>query len=74
MNEYLVELYSWIQSKDNTFNQRYEFQDFEDNMQDLKYATDMYEWIASTDDTFTAREPIAVWTEKIKKKRILALQ
>lgn len=71
MNEYLVELYGWIQSKDNTFNQRYKYQDFEDNMQDLKYATDMYEWIASTDDTFTAREPIAVWTEKIKKKKDL---
>ena len=29
MNEYLNELYNWIQSEDNTFKQRYTFEDFQ---------------------------------------------
>ena len=73
MNDYLVELYSWIQANDATFNQRYSYEDFENNMQDMAYADEMYQWIASKDNTFAGREPINVWSEKIKKKKILAL-
>lgn len=69
MNDYLVELYSWIQANDATFNQRYSYEDFENNMQDMAYADEMYQWIASKDNTFAGREPINVWSEKIKKKK-----
>jgi len=69
MNEYLVELFNWIQTQDSTFNQRYSYEDFENNMQDLQYADEMYQWIASKDATFAKREPISLWTEKIKKKK-----
>ena len=63
MNEYLVELFNWIQTQDSTFNQRYSYEDFENNMQDLQYADEMYQWIASKDATFAKREPISLWTE-----------
>ena len=69
MNDYLVELYSWIQSQDNTFEGRYSFEDFENNMQGLDYADGMYQWIAGIDPTFPDREPIDIWTKKIKKKK-----
>ena len=68
MNEYLVELYSWIKSTDPSFEKRYTFDDFQNNMSDDQYSGEMYEWISSTDPTFSEREPIDIWSAKVKKK------
>ena len=68
MNEYLVELYSWIKSTDPSFEKRYTFDDFQNNMSDDQYSGEMYEWISATDPTFSEREPIDIWSAKVKKK------
>ena len=68
MNEYLNELYNWIQSEDNTFKQRYTFEDFQNNMQEGAYAQTMYDWISGVDSTFTERYTIDEFNSKVKKK------
>ncbi len=68
MNEYLNELYNWIQSEDNTFKQRYTFEDFQNNMQEDAYAQTMYDWISGVDSTFTERYTIDEFNSKVKKK------
>ena len=70
MNEYLVELYSWLSSEsgDDTFKERYTMEDFQNNMDDEAYALDIYEYLSKADETFQEREPIEIWSSKVKKK------
>ena len=68
MNEYLNELYSWIQSEDNTFKKRYTFEEFQNNMQEGAYAQTMYDWIGGVDSTFVERYTIDEFNSKVKKK------
>jgi hypothetical protein len=69
-NEYLVELYNWIQSKDSSFIDRFTFDQFENRLDtDLDYQTNLYQWIAEKDKTFVERHPIERWTHRVKKKK-----
>ena len=68
MNEYLVELYSWLDTN-HDYSSRYTVDDFQDNMQDESFALEMYEWLNGVDETFSEREPIEIWSKKVKKKR-----
>ena len=36
-------------------------------MQDDAYATSMYDWISGVDNTFADREPLEIWSQKVKK-------
>jgi len=73
MNEYLVELYSWLDTN-HDYSSRYTVDDFQDNMQDESFALEMYEWLNGVDETFSEREPIEIWSKKVKKKGDLEQQ
>mgnify|MGYP000630720569 FL=1 len=73
MNEYLVELYSWLDTN-YAYSGRYTFDDFQNNMQEDDFALEMYSWLTGVDKTFTEREPLDVWSEKVKVKKKVDLQ
>jgi len=56
--KYLQDLYSWIKTKDASYESRYSYQDFVSKMQDTDYSTKMHQWISSKDNTFSERHPI----------------
>lgn len=74
--EYLVNLYSWIDSQDSTFKEDVDIESFKQKMLNEGYAKNMYEWIGSVDTTFTEELPYDSFSEKIglKKKEDSALE
>lgn len=70
MNEdYLVELYSWINSQDATFKEDVDVESFKQRMSDDNYAKSMYDWIGSKDQTFSEDIPYDMFSEKIGLKK-----
>jgi hypothetical protein len=57
--QYFQDLFNWVSSKDSTFQQRYTFEQFKQNMQKPDYLQKMDSWIQSTDPAYF---------DKIKKK------
>lgn len=66
--DYLDKLYGWINSKDNSFADRYTVDQFKENMQGDDYATKMHSWISSKDPSFSERRPIESFLQTVKKK------
>ena len=73
MNEYLVELYGWLDTN-YAYSGRYTFDDFQNNMQEDDFALEMYSWLTGVDKTFTEREPLDIWSDKVKVKKKVDLQ
>ena len=66
---YSQELYDWIVSQDDTFEEREPFEQWQNKVsEDANYQDDLYKWISSVDNTFEEREPFAQWSQKVKKK------
>ena len=68
MNEYLVELYGWLDTN-YAYSGRYTFDDFQNNMQEEDFSLEMYSWLTGVDKTFTEREPLDIWSDKVKVKK-----
>jgi len=73
MNEYLVELYGWLDTN-YAYSGRYTFDDFQNNMQEEDFALEMYSWLTGVDKTFIEREPLDIWSDKVKVKKKVDLQ
>ena len=59
MNEqYLQDLYEWIKENDSSYEGRYNYEQFKQQMRDKNYATKMHSWIGGLDDTFSERRPL----------------
>lgn len=59
MNEqYLQDLYEWIKNNDSSYEGRYNYEQFKQQMRDKNYATKMHGWIGGLDDTFSERRPL----------------
>jgi len=71
--EYLVKLYSWIDSQDATFKEDVDVESFKKRMSDENYAKSIYEWIGSKDQTFSDDVPYEMFSENLgfKKKNTL---
>ena len=67
--EYLVDLYSWIDSQDSTFKEDVDVESFKQKMLNEDYAKSMYDWIGSKDTTFTEEVPPNLFLEKIGLKK-----
>jgi hypothetical protein len=53
MNEqYFKDLFNWVSSKDSSFQQRYTFEQFKQNMQSPEYTQKMDSWIQSVDPAY----------------------
>ena len=66
---YSQELYDWIVSQDDTFEEREPFEQWQKKVsEDAKYQDDLYKWISSVDNTFEEREPFEQWSQKVKNK------
>ena len=66
--QYISDLYSWVSSKDGTFQDRYTIEDFTLKLQDGQYQSDLYSWISTKDPTFEERRSFEQWTDLVKKK------
>lgn len=64
--KYLQDLYDWIKSKDASFEGRYSYQDFVNNMQNDDYVNKMHNWISQKDNTFSQRHPIDEFISRVK--------
>jgi len=71
MNEYLLNLYNWISSKDSNFASRATPEKFVEKMEnDASYNASIHKWISSKDGMFSQKSPLNVFQEKtLKKKR-----
>lgn len=67
--EYLVDLYSWINSQDSTFKEDVDVESFKQKMLNEDYAKSMYDWIGSKDKTFSEDIPYDMFSEKIGLKK-----
>ena len=67
--EYLVNLYSWINSQDPTFKEDLDIESFKKKMLDDGYAKNMYDWIGSIDNTFSEEMPYDSFSEKVGLKK-----
>ena len=67
--EYLVNLYSWIDSQDSTFKEDIDLESFKQKMLNEDYVKSMYEWIGSKDTTFMEEVPYNSFSEKIGLKK-----
>jgi hypothetical protein len=72
MNEYLLNLYNWISSKDSNFASRATPEKFVEKMEnDASYNASIHKWISSKDGMFSQKSPLNVFQEKTLKKKDL---
>jgi len=67
--EYLVNLYSWIDSQDSTFKEDVDIESFKQKMLNEDYVKSIYEWIGSKDQTFTEDISPDMFSEKVGLKK-----
>jgi hypothetical protein len=74
MNEYLLNLYNWISSKDSNFASRATPEKFVEKMEnDASYNASIHKWISSKDGMFSQKSPLNVFQEKTLKKKDLPI-
>ena len=67
--EYLVNLYSWIDSQDSTFKEDVDIESFKQKMLNEDYVKSIYEWIGSIDNTFSEDISPDMFSEKVGLKK-----
>ena len=72
MNEYLLNLYNWISSKDSNFASKATPEKFVEKMEnDASYNASIHKWISNKDGMFSQKSPLNVFQEKTLKKKDL---
>lgn len=70
--EYLNELYKWVSSMDNEFQEDFPVDMFIQKMADPNYASKMYNWISTKDETFQTDYPLESFMNRISDSNSIA--